>query len=338
MKVQCTKCQSKYNIKDEKIPDAGAKIKCPKCQNVISVMKPEPEPPALSSEELTEDIENESVKTGTQDVIEPKTKKCPYCADKINVDAIKCKHCGSDLVENKSAKMNKNTGELFGVLLLICPLLAIFLLWFIPLPFFHIIIIMSAIITTAILAAVEASQLNFGTTPSGKKETGPIGFFLGMLLLWVISYPFYFYKRSKKGKKNFVFGSILVTVVFVFSIGASGYSFDRILTTGFDSIVNPNIAMVKNGTLQKYPQKTVGKAIEGFMGNPQWEAITGTDGNSYVNVKGKILYDGKEATAALQFRIYKERDTFEINAFEINGKPANMFELWGLLENMYASS
>ena len=46
MKVECSKCESKYNIKDIKIPDAGAKIKCPKCQNVISVMKPAPEPPA----------------------------------------------------------------------------------------------------------------------------------------------------------------------------------------------------------------------------------------------------------------------------------------------------
>ena len=45
MRVQCSKCESKYNIKDEKIPDAGAKIKCPKCQNVISVMKPAPELP-----------------------------------------------------------------------------------------------------------------------------------------------------------------------------------------------------------------------------------------------------------------------------------------------------
>ncbi|SER51979.1 MULTISPECIES: hypothetical protein [Pseudomonas] len=27
-------------------------------------------------------------------------KKCPFCAEAVKIEAIKCKHCGSDLTEN----------------------------------------------------------------------------------------------------------------------------------------------------------------------------------------------------------------------------------------------
>jgi hypothetical protein len=33
-------------------------------------------------------------------------KKCPFCAEKIRNEAIVCKHCGRDLVENKPAEEN----------------------------------------------------------------------------------------------------------------------------------------------------------------------------------------------------------------------------------------
>jgi predicted Zn finger-like uncharacterized protein len=93
MKVQCSKCESKYNIKDEKIPDAGTKVKCPKCQNVISVMKPEPEISVISAAELL-------VADNSENEVHSDIKKCPFCAEDIKVDAIKCKHCGELLDES----------------------------------------------------------------------------------------------------------------------------------------------------------------------------------------------------------------------------------------------
>ncbi|MGV7224607.1 MAG: zinc-ribbon domain-containing protein, partial [Nitrospinales bacterium] len=40
MKVQCSGCKANYRINDDKIPAAGAKMKCPRCQKIIEVAKP----------------------------------------------------------------------------------------------------------------------------------------------------------------------------------------------------------------------------------------------------------------------------------------------------------
>ena len=50
MRVQCSGCKSNYNIRDDKIPAAGARRKCTRCQKIIEVARPAiiqniPEPP-----------------------------------------------------------------------------------------------------------------------------------------------------------------------------------------------------------------------------------------------------------------------------------------------------
>lgn len=45
MKATCPSCSTSYKVADEKVPDAGAQIKCPKC-NTLFVVKRSPEAPA----------------------------------------------------------------------------------------------------------------------------------------------------------------------------------------------------------------------------------------------------------------------------------------------------
>lgn len=47
MIVECSNCHTKYNVDEKKIPTTGVKVRCRKCQNIISIKK---EAPTLPSE------------------------------------------------------------------------------------------------------------------------------------------------------------------------------------------------------------------------------------------------------------------------------------------------
>lgn len=63
--------------------------------------------------------------------METKTKKCPFCAEEVKFEAIKCKHCGESLVEksiteNRTKKNQLKKSTLFSIGLLI----SYFLPWY----------------------------------------------------------------------------------------------------------------------------------------------------------------------------------------------------------------
>ena len=117
---------------------------------------------------------------------------------------------------------------------------------------------------------------------------------------------------------------LVVAVVFTLSSGGRGDKY---------------VQMVKDGTLEAYPQMTVGEAFDGFLSDPKWESGLSDDNVRFVNVTGGALYLGKEAELAVQFIIVDEKDgSFQYNACEVNGIPQNNLVFWGLLETIYGDS
>jgi|GEM_PF-5797990 len=95
------------------------------------------------------------------------------------------------------------------------------------------------------------------------------------------------------------------------------------------------VQMVKDGRLSGYPNKTVGKAFNDFMGNARWSSGVSEEGQRFVNVKGKIMYADKEVEAVVQFFIDSNEEFFEYNACEFNGIPQSYFVFLALLEKIY---
>ena len=77
--------------------------------------------------------------------------------------------------------------------------------------------------------------------------------------------------------------------------------------------------------------------VDGFMGSPSWESGVTDAEQTFVNVSGDISFADKPVRAVVQFMVDEDSQTFEYNAFEINGVPQNMFIAAALLEKMCES-
>lgn len=158
------------------------------------------------------------------------TKQCPFCCEEILEDATKCKYCSSDLREPKD-----KVGETFGNIMLAIPfvvsIIGLNLISDINIsqnPFLKIrILIHITTLTTAIFAALEAKKIGIGSNKfqfnKGKKESGPVAWFVFISLLWIIGYPAYLYHRSKYGLKNRLAEGILTTIIYGTAIALYQY-------------------------------------------------------------------------------------------------------------------
>jgi hypothetical protein len=145
------------------------------------------------------------------------------------------------------------------------------------------------------------------------------------LRLWaVFLHPVYLFKRARiLGQKQ------LHLIVWCISFVICG-----IVVLVESSHDDHAVQAVRGGALEAYPDMTLGKALESFMSGAKWESLVADDGKTYVNVKGRVEFQGKPVSASIQYRL-DEDDSFEIQAFEMNGVPQPMIYYLGLIEKAY---
>jgi len=107
-----------------------------------------------------------------------------------------------------------------------------------------------------------------------------------------------------------------------------------LLLVGCGPDAEGSLSLVKDGTWDGCPQKTLGKMATDYLPAPSWHFLVAEDGRKYVNLSSKITYKGEPVDAVIQFLVHEEGDTFEIHAFEMDGIPQDGLILTALLTNM----
>lgn len=114
MKHNCPHCGH------ENEGNAGDLIRCESCQKVFEVGGENTKFLAVTA----------AAEAAPKQTVEAITKPCPYCAEAIKVEAVKCKHCGEMLGEQPIVAPPSEPAEkeqkvsIFGVIVLV-----LFLLW-----------------------------------------------------------------------------------------------------------------------------------------------------------------------------------------------------------------
>lgn len=191
MQSQCPFCNQHLDA-----PDAleGQEVQCPSCSQDFIIIPGEAEQQER-----------------------PGMTGCMICGTKVYKFDTKCPKCGNIINKKKKNEENalpwKNVKPKadYGLALIILPVCGCVGLYFLPL-IHHNLITFAVVIGTAIIASMEANANK--EVDVAKKKQSAVSFFIGVLLLWLIGYPYYLTYRVHYGLKNFGGIGVLIALIF----------------------------------------------------------------------------------------------------------------------------
>jgi len=155
---------------------------------------------------------------------------CPHCGCPVNPQANKPGAIGGSITpfadEDEEESIPEEPVADYATLLLGIPVAAIMLVIFwvgnmsliqSPVSTLQLILI-STVLATASFSALECSK---NGSPDDIKEGmfSPTGWFFVIVLLWIVAFPIYLYKRSHYGLRNFAFTGTFLVFLFVICWG-----------------------------------------------------------------------------------------------------------------------
>lgn len=98
-----------------------------------------------------------------------------------------------------------------------------------------------------------------------------------------------------------------------------------LFTFGLASCSDYMEALVRSGSFNVCPDKTVDQLFAQHLNGTEWDSFFGDDGEFYVNCTGQGAYNSTYSDILIQFIV--TGDEWEINAIEVNSIPIDEYEI-----------
>ena len=123
-------------------------------------------------------------------------------------------------------------------------------------------------------------------------------------------------------RKNLMSYIITSLFIIIFITGCSTSELKNITADALDKN-DPNVQLVKNGSLNAYPNIKIVDAFTNFFGSPHWKYFKADSGEKIVEFNGDCTYVKVKVKANLQF-IIKNDNSFEVGALSFNDVPQDL--------------